>query len=157
MAIPLRLTRFLDDRKIPYRAGTHPEAFTAQLAAQTAHVPGRSFAKPVLLSVDGKLWMAVVPATERVHLERVRTCLAAGKVRIAAEAEFSPVFPDCELGAMPIFGSLYGVPVIVSHELTDEEEIAFTAGTHGDFVRVRTRDYLETERPRVCDRTEILA
>jgi Ala-tRNA(Pro) deacylase len=76
---------------------------------------------------------------------------------MATEAEFAPVFPDCDLGAMPVFGSLYGVPVVVSHDLLEGEEIAFTAGTHRDVVRVGTKHYVEAERPRVCGREEILA
>jgi Ala-tRNA(Pro) deacylase len=157
MAIPTRLSDFLEANRIPYRTEAHPEAFTAQQAAQASHVPGRAFAKSVLLSVDGTIWMAVVPATQRVDLERVRRCLAAGKVRMATEAEFAPVFPDCDLGAMPVFGSLYGVPVVVSHDLLEGEEIAFTAGTHRDVVRVGTKRYVEAERPRVCGREELLA
>jgi prolyl-tRNA editing enzyme YbaK/EbsC (Cys-tRNA(Pro) deacylase) len=58
---------------------------------------------------------------------------------------------------MPIFGSLYGIPVLVSHELLEGGDIAFTAGTHRDVVRMRTKDYLEAERPQVCGREEILA
>jgi len=157
MAIPVRLAQFLEARKIPYRTETHPEAVTAQHAAQASHVPGRAFAKSVLLSVDGTIWMAVLPATERVDLGRVGRCLSASKVRMAAESEFAPIFPDCDLGAMPAFGSLYGLPVIVSHELLEGEHIAFTAGTHRDVIRVRTKDYLEAERPQVCGREEILA
>ena len=157
MAIPTRLSQFLETRKIPYRTESHPEAFTAQQAAQASHVPGTAFAKSVLLWVDGKIWMAVVPATQRVDLERVRRCLSAGKVRMATEAEFAPVFPDCDLGAMPVFGSLYGVPVIVAHDLLEGEEIAFTAGTHRDVVRVGTKPYVEAERPQVCGKEEILA
>lgn len=157
MAIPDRLAQFLATRKIPYRTETHPEAFTAQQVAQASRVPGRSFAKSVLLSVDGKIWMAVLPATERVDMGRVCSCLQARKVRMAAESEFAPIFPDCDLGAMPIFGSLYGLPVIVSHELLEAGEIAFTAGTHRDVIRMGTKDFLEAERPQVCGREEILA
>ncbi|MGE5247597.1 MAG: aminoacyl-tRNA deacylase [Verrucomicrobiota bacterium] len=157
MAIPERLTQFLDSRKIPYRTELHTEAVTAQQAAQAAHVPGRAFAKAVLLYVDGKLWMAVLPATERVDMQRLRSCLGSKKVRMATEAEFATVFPDCDLGAMPIFGSLYGLPVIASGELQQHEEIAFTAGTHHEIVRIRTRDFLDAEQPKVCGREEILA
>jgi Ala-tRNA(Pro) deacylase len=157
MAIPLRLAQFLETRKIPYRAETHKEAVTAQQAAQAAHVSGRAFAKSVLLFVDGTLWMAVLPSTEKVDMDRLRGCMSAKKVRMATEAEFATVFADCDLGAMPIFGSLYGVPVIVSGELQQHEEIAFTAGTHHDIVRIRTQDYLASESPKVCGREEILA
>lgn len=157
MSIPEKLACFLQERTVPYKTTTHPEAFTAQQSAQAAHVPGRAFAKSVLVNVDGKIWMAVVPATERVDLARMQRCLEAKKTRLASEAEFSPLFPDCDLGAMPIFGSLYGVPVLVSHELTENEEIAFTAGTHRDIVRLKVSDFLAAEKPRVCEREAILA
>jgi Ala-tRNA(Pro) deacylase len=157
MSIPEKLARFLEERKIPFLTTTHPEAFTAQQSAQAAHVPGRAFAKSVVVNVDGKIWIAVVPATERVDLARLQKCLGAKKARLASEAEFSPLFSDCDLGAMPIFGSLYGVPVLVSHEVTENEEIAFTAGTHRDIVRMRVSDFLATEQPRVCEREAILS
>jgi len=157
MGIPEKLARFLQERSVPYTATTHPEAFTAQQSAQAAHVPGRAFAKSVLVNVDGKIWMAVVPATERVDLARMQKCLGAKKARLSSEAEFSPLFSDCDLGAMPIFGTLYGVPVLVSHELTENEEIAFTAGTHRDIVRLKVRDFLAAEQPKVCEREAILA
>jgi len=157
MSIPEKLSRFLEERKIAYKVTNHPEVFTAQQAAQAAHIPGRSFAKTVVVSVDGTIWLAVVPATERVDLQRLQKCLGSKKVRLATEAEFSPLFTDCDLGAMPIFGSLYGIPVMVSHELTENEEIAFTAGTHRDVIRLRVSDFLAAEKPKVCEREAILA
>lgn len=157
MGIPEKLARFLEERKIAFKAISHPEAFTAQQSAQAAHVPGRAFAKSVLVNVDGKIWMAVIPATERVDLARMQRCLGAKKARLASEAEFSPLFGDCDLGAMPIFGSLYSVPVLMSHELTEEGEIAFTAGTHRDIVRLRVSDFIAAEQPKVCEREAIEA
>ncbi len=157
MSIPEKLARLFIDRKMAYKVVTHPEAFTAQQVAQATRVPGRSFAKSVMVSVDGKIWMAVVPATERVNLARMQGCLGAKKARLATESEFSPLFADCDLGAMPIFGSLYGIPVLVSHELTENEEIAFTAGTHRDVVQLRVADFLAAEAPKVCKREAILS
>jgi Ala-tRNA(Pro) deacylase len=58
---------------------------------------------------------------------------------------------------MPIFGSLYGISVLVSHELTENEEIAFTAGTHRDVVQLRVADFLAAENPKVCEREAILS
>ena len=157
MSIPARLARFLEERKIPYKADTHSEVFTAQQAAQASRVPGRAYAKAVLVNVDGALRMAVLAATERVDLRRLQECLGAKKVRLASEAEFAPAFPDCDLGAMPIFGSIYGIPVLVADELTGNAEVAFTAGTHRDVVRVAMKDFLDVENPKVCDREALLA
>ena len=157
MSIPARLARFLEERKIPYKADTHSEVFTAQQAAQASRVPGRAYAKAVLVNVDGALRMAVLAATERVDLRRLQECLGAKKVRLASEAEFAPAFPDCDIGAMPIFGSVYGIPVLVAKELTGNAEVAFTAGTHRDVVRVAMKDFLDVENPKVCDREALLA
>lgn len=157
MSIPERLVNFFEQRKIAHQASTHPEAFTAQQCAQAAHVPGKAFAKTVIVNVDGTIWMAVLPATGRVDLSRLQRCLGARKARLASEAEFAPLFSDCDIGAMPIFGSLYGIPVMVAGELTENAEIAFTAGTHRDIVRIAVRDFLEAESPKVFEREAILA
>jgi len=157
MAIPGRLAKHLDERKIPYRTSCHPEAFTALQSAQAANVSPAMFAKSVLVNADGSLWMVVLPATERVDMPRLRKCLEARKTRLAAEAEFAPLFSDCDIGAMPIFGSLYGVPVLLCGELAENAEIAFTAGTHRDIVRIRVRDFLEAESPRIYEQKRALA
>lgn len=157
MAIPGRLAKHLDERKIPYRTSCHPEAFTALQSAQAANVSPAMFAKSVLVNADGSLWMVVLPATERVDMPRLRKCLEARKTRLAAESEFAPLFSDCDIGAMPIFGSLYGVPVLLCGELAENAEIAFTAGTHRDIVRIRVRDFLEAESPRIYEQKRALA
>ncbi len=157
MSIPARLARFLDERHIPYKSEAHAEVFTARQAAEASRIAGTAFAKTVLVNVDGALRMAVVAATERVDLRRLQECLGAKKVRLASEAEFAPAFPDCDLGAMPIFGSVYGIPVLVAKELTENVEIAFTAGTHRDVVRLRVKDFLDAEQPKVCGREALLA
>ncbi|GAB4362209.1 MAG: YbaK/EbsC family protein [Deltaproteobacteria bacterium] len=157
MAIPGKLAKHLNERKIPYRTSCHPEAFTAMQSAQAAHVPPSMFAKSVLVNADGKLCMVVLPATERVDMPRLRKFLEARKTRLAAEAEFAPLFQDCDIGAMPIFGSLYGIPVLLCEELAGQPEIAFTAGTHRDIVRMRVGDYIRAESPRIYDQRPALA
>lgn len=157
MAIPGKLVRHLNERKIPYRTSCHPEAFTALQSAQAAHVPPSMFAKSVLVNVDGTIHMVVLPATERVDMTRLRRLLEAKKSRLAAESEFAPLFQDCDIGAMPIFGSLYGIPVVLCEELTEHGEIAFTAGTHRDIVRVRVGDFIRAEAPRIYDQRPALA
>ena len=101
--------------------------------------------------------MAVIPLAESVDIDRLRKCLGTHNVHLAAESEFRHLVPDCDAGAMPIFGSMYGIPVLVAHELTDNEEIAFRAGTPRDIERVRVRDFLVTEKPCICAREAILA
>lgn len=136
-----KITQFLDEQGCHYELVTHPEAYTAQEVAAESHVPGRHFAKVVMVKVDGELALTVVPATDQVDLERLARSLGAGSVELASEAEFADRFPDCELGAMPPFGRLFGMDTFISPKLARAEEIAFNAGTHTESMRLRFRDF----------------
>ena len=138
-----RLHNFLDDAHAPYTALQHPRTVTAQDTANATRIGNRHFAKTVMLKVDGRLAMLVMPAAYRVDLTRLSRALAGVPVELAEESEFRSAFPDCEVGAMPPFGHLYGLPVYLDARLADEPEIAFNAGTHTDVVRM---PYAEFER-----------
>ena len=138
-----RLHHFLDERHAPYTTLTHSRTITAQQTANAAHIGNRDFAKTVMLKVDGALAMMVMPAAYRADLTRLSRALGGRAVELAQENEFKDAFPDCELGAMPPFGNLYGMPVYVDARMTGEAEIAFNAGSHTDVVRM---PYAEFER-----------
>ena len=138
-----RLHYFLDERHGHYTALTHDRTITAQQTAAAANIGARHFAKTVMLKIDGTLAMMVMPASYRVDLLRLSRALGGSTVELAQEDEFREAFPDCELGAMPPFGNLYGIPVYVDARLTGEAEIAFNAGSHTDAVRM---PYAEFER-----------
>jgi Ala-tRNA(Pro) deacylase len=138
-----RLHHFLDERHGHYTALTHERTITADQTAAATRIGSRHFAKTVMLKVDGKLAMMVMPASYRVDLLRLSRALAGSEVELAQEDEFRDAFPDCELGAMPPFGNLYGMPVYVDSRLTGQAEIAFNAGSHTDAVRM---PYSEFER-----------
>lgn len=142
-----RIRRFLDENDVHYRLAPHPPAFTAQEVAAEAHVPGRRFAKVVTISVDDRLALAVVPATERVDLERLTRALGADRVVLASEAEFRRAFPGCEVGAMPPFGNLFGMETFVSRHLDESDEIAFNAGTHTEVMYVPWSDFERLVEP----------
>jgi len=138
-----RLHNFLDERHAPYATLTHDRTVTAAATANAAHIGPGQFAKTVMLKVDGKLAMMVMPAAYRVDLTRLSRALGGPEVELAEEAEFRDAFPDCELGAMPPFGHLYDMPVYVDSRLAQEPEIAFNAGSHTDALRM---SYAEFER-----------
>ena len=142
-----RLKDFLDREGVPYKSIVHAPAFTAQEVAQTAHIPGKELAKTVIVKVDGKLTMIVLPASEHVRLEHLRESLGVQKVELAEEDEFRKAFPDCETGAMPPFGNLYGMSVFVSPALREDEEIAFNAGTHSELIRLPYADFERLVHP----------
>lgn len=155
MAIPTRLKEYLDQNNIKYTTCTHSSAYTAQELAAVMHVPGKDLAKVVIVKLDGRFTMLVMPAHHHINFEQLKQAVGAEQVELATEAEFQSLFPDCEVGAMPPFGNLYGLPVYVARPLTDEEEIVFNAGTHRDAIRMKGADYGRLVNPTVLDFTYV--
>jgi Ala-tRNA(Pro) deacylase len=149
--MPVRkLKEFLDGNKIKYVTITHSTAYTAQETAVSAHIPGKGLAKTVILKSDGKMIMAVLPASRKLDLSLLREAVGARKVELANEAEFKDKFPECDIGAMPPFGNLYGMDVIAERILAENEEIAFNAGSHTELVKLSYKDFLELVKPKVA-------
>jgi Ala-tRNA(Pro) deacylase len=147
MSISRTLNAYLDHERVHYDVLPHPEAFRALAIAQTLHTPGKEMAKVVIVKVQERFVMTVLPASWNVDLRRLRTVFATHRVRLATEDEITGLFPDCELGAMPPFGNLYGLPVYVDQSLTEDEEIVFQAGTHSDAIRMRYWDFASLAFP----------
>ena len=141
-----RVRAHLDEQGIRYELADHPVAYTAQEIAAAEHVAGETFAKPTLLMADGKLVMAVLPGPRRVDFDKARRALGAEEVRLAKEAEFSSAFPDCEVGAEPPFGNLYGLPVYVDERLT-ASPIVFNAGSHRQTMTMALSDFVDVVTP----------
>lgn len=152
--MPMRkLTQFLDENRVRYVRISHSPAYTAQEIAASAHVPGRELAKTVMVKLDGRMSMVVLPASSQIDIEQLRRATGAHEARLATEDEFRGLFPECELGAMPPFGNLFSMPVVVAEELTEDDDIAFNAGSHTELVRMAYEDYRRLVEPRVVDLT----
>ncbi len=143
------LKAYLGAQGVAYAVDEHPTRYTAQELAQIEHVSGRLIAKVVMLIADTKPVMAVVPGNIKVDFAAVRKAMGATEVRLALEDEFEHLFPDCEVGAMPPFGNLYGVPVLVDVALTRDPVILFNAGTHGRTITMTYADYARLVWPAV--------
>ena len=143
------LKEYLAGEGIAYTIDEHPARYTAQELAQIEHVSGRLIAKGVMIVADDNPAMVVVPGVSMVDLAAVRKALGAEEVRLAAEQEFGHLFPDCEIGAMPPFGNLYGVPVLVDTALARDPVIFFNAGSHRRTVTMTYADYARLVRPAV--------
>ncbi len=150
MALGERLRRFLDDQKITYHLLPHREAFTAQEVAQASHVPGRELAKALVLREDmTRYLMLVLPAPCRVDLSALKQEIGKRKLCLASEGELKQLFPDCETGAMPPFGNLYGLPVYVDACFPRTADFFFQAGNHHEVVRMPYQDFERLVRPTV--------
>lgn len=144
-----KLKEFLEAKRVKYSVLTHSTAYTAQEIASLAHIRGQELAKTVIVKVDGRMAMAVLPASRQVDLSLLRGYARARTVSLATEAEFRDLFPGCETGAMPPFGNLYDVPVFVDECLSKDKEIAFSAGTHNELIRLSYEDFARLVQPRV--------
>jgi Ala-tRNA(Pro) deacylase len=148
-----KLKEFLDRNTIKYVSIQHSPAYTAQEVAASAHISGRDMAKTVIVKIEEAVAMVVLPANRKVALSELRELLGADKVKLATEEEFQSLFPDCEIGAMPPFGNLYGLPVYVAPSLAEEAEIAFNAGTHTEVIQLAYRDFDRLVQPKLMNFT----
>ncbi len=142
-----RLKEFLDENDVKYIAIEHSPAFTAQEIAAAAHIRGKEIAKTVIVKIDGKMAMLVLPGSYKVKFDELKSVLGKENVRLANEQEFKDKFPECEVGAMPPFGNLYNMDVFVAQSLSEDEEIAFNAGTHTELIKMGYSDFEKLVKP----------
>jgi len=134
------LREYLLTRGVPYEVHEHPLAFTTSRVAEVEHIPGKKIAKPVILMADDHFVMAVVPGHKHVDLNKAKEVLRCDAVRLAEESEFAEAFGDCERGAEPPLGHLYGMQTIVDLRL-DSPRITFRGGTHTQTITMGLEDY----------------
>jgi Ala-tRNA(Pro) deacylase len=147
--VPDQIRNYLDEHRVPYRTTTHPYGVTAQETAQRVHVSGKRFGKTVVLKQGGNSYvMAVIPADESVNISALRDMLGPG-VELATEEELGRLFPECEAGAMPPLGGLYGLPVLADACLEQQATITVNGGTHTDVIEIRWEDFVQAEHPRI--------
>lgn len=151
MPVAQNVAQFLKSTGIAYEVMQHPQAFTAQEVAATVHVTGKEVAKTLVVNVDGKYLMAVIPAPHKLNLKSLKDVLGAKEVRLATEAELTQLFPECEVGAMPPFGNLYNMPVYMSSALKDRNEIIFNACTHTEVIKISYADFERLVQPKTAE------
>ncbi|WP_430812004.1 MULTISPECIES: aminoacyl-tRNA deacylase [unclassified Carboxylicivirga] len=144
-----RLEKFLDLEHINYKRIVHSRAYTAQKTAAYAHISGKEIAKTVMVKVNGRLCMVVLPASYQVDLNELKRATGTDQVRLATESEFKNAFVDCEVGAQPPFGNLYNMDVFVAEKLSKDTTIAFNACNHAELIQMTYKDYQRLVHPTV--------
>lgn len=143
-----RLEAYLREHQVPFQIQHHAQSFSAQRIAESEHIPSKMVAKTVIIVADHHLFALVLPASFRVDLDKIQDILRAKEIRLAHEAEFASTFPDCEVGTMPPFGNLYGIPVYIDIRLAEEEAIVFPAGTSTETMSLKYADFERLVQPR---------
>ena len=142
-----RIKEFLDGNKVKYTMVSHSPAYSAQEVAASVHIPGRQLAKTVIVKLDGRLAMAVVPATQEVDMIHLRSAAGATFAEVADTSEFVDRFEGCQLGTMPPFGNLFGMETYLEQDMAKQEFIAFNAGTHTEAIVIPFADYRRLAHP----------
>jgi Ala-tRNA(Pro) deacylase len=146
----MNVQSLLDEMGVRYRLSRHPTAYTAQDLAAAEHVSGEKVVKPVVVKADGEFIMCALPASFRVDLAELREQLDAKQVDLAEEEQLKALFPDCELGAEPPIGRMYGLPTLLEESLLRDDYVTFQAGTHTDAVTMRLSDYRRVAQAEVA-------
>jgi len=144
-----KLKEYLDNLNIKYITLSHPLAYTSQQIAAITHIRGKELAKTVMVKIDNKMAMVVLPASFKVDLELIKRAARARTISLATESEFQDLFPECEAGAMPPFGNLYGIEVYAEEKLAEDNEIAFNAGSHLELIKLAYKDFVRLVKPRI--------
>ena len=146
-----KLKEFLDRENVKYISIKHSSAFTAQEIAASAHIPGKELVKTIMIKINGKMAMAILPASYKIDLKLLQEITGAENVRLAGEAEFKDKFPDCEVGAMPPFGNLYNMDVFAAQSLEDDDEITFNACSHTELIKLSFKDFKRLVNPKIVE------
>ncbi len=154
MPICEKLKKFLDDNRIRYIVIAHSRAYTAQEIAASTHIKGKNLVKCVIVTADKKHYMVATNANQKINLDKLKMELQVKDVRLAREEEFKGMFEDCEVGAMPPFGTLYNIPVVIDTALSADKEIAFNGGYHTSVVKMAFADFVQLVNPRQAAITE---
>jgi Ala-tRNA(Pro) deacylase len=147
MAIPQRIRDYLDSQNVSYEVIHHSQAFSAQEVAHSLHVSGKRCVKAVVAEGDHKTVVVVTPAAHRLKFQDLKTALKTNQLELLLECELAGLFPDCDVGAIPPFGNLYGMDVWVDRAVASTEKIVMCAGTHEDCIRMRYSDFAKLARP----------
>lgn len=136
MAIARTLQMYLAHKGIAYDLLPHRHTDTSVNCANSAHIPPDRLAKSVILEDEDGYVMAVIPANRHVRIGRLNRVLNR-RMGLATEAELSPLFSDCDPGAVPPLGDAYGIATVVDESLDECPEVFLEAGDHEDLIRLK--------------------
>jgi Ala-tRNA(Pro) deacylase len=147
------LTRVLDDAGVRYELLPHAHTESAAAEAEALGVPPADVAKTLVVATPEGYLRAVLPASERIDLHKLREVTGGGKkkVHLASEEDLARDYPEFELGAVPPVGGGRHDRVVVDRRLAERESIVLEAGSHEQSARVRADDLVRVAEAEVAD------
>jgi Ala-tRNA(Pro) deacylase len=150
----MTIAEYLQEHRVSFEIQRHKQYYTAQEEAAAQHISGSMFAKTVIVKAGEEFVMLVLPASHQADLEQAGAALGQ-TLTLAHEQELIGLFPGCEVGAEPPFGSLYQLRTLVDESLGRHERIAFRAGSHTEVILLPYREYERLEQPQVARFAEL--
>ncbi|GLZ85424.1 YbaK/EbsC family protein [Pseudomonas sp. BN414] len=155
MTMITQLQSSLMQHKTRFDVLNHTASMTTREAARRAGVPPQQMAKPVILDdFQGHWMMAVVPASRHVDLEKVHK-LTHRHWRLVRERDFGKRFANCETGAIPAVGNLFGLDTLIDQSLAEQPDIYFESGRHDELVHMSGKQYMalmpEAKSGKLCE------
>lgn len=149
---PQAVTKYLEEKGVAFEVIEHDERFTAAAEARAAGVEPRDAAKGVVLRDDEGYVLAVIPASERLDLKRVREALEPRtELRLATEKEMAEDFPAFEVGALPPVGPVLPAAEVIDRGVVEHERILCTAGDHRHSLALDPNDLVRLTGARLAD------
>ncbi len=138
------LTRLLDEAGVPYELLPHAHTESAAAEAEALGLAAGDVAKTLVVKTRDGYVRAVLPASERLDLRKLREFLGVGKhdVRLATEDDLRRDFPEFELGAAPPVGGGRRDPVVIESRLVGRESLVLEAGSHQESIRIAADDFV---------------
>jgi len=146
----MKLQPYLDRMGIHYQMLRHDTTYSAQGLARAEHISGHRVIKPVLVQADGQFVLCAVPASSRVDLDELQRQLGVSEMKLADEQAMARVFEDCELGAEPPIGAIFGLPTVMDDSLTKQDNVTFQAGSHVEAITMAMADYRRIAQPGIA-------
>lgn len=146
-----RVRQYLDGHDIAYTQINHLDDDSVQQTAHDCGLKPGDFAKVVGVHADGRQLLAVLPADHYIDLMRLQQQLGVNHIDVLAKNAMATFFPDCEVGACPPLGNLYGLPVYIAPSLTKHKTISFSAGTHEEAIQMPYSTFKQLVHPTVMD------
>ena len=141
-----RIIELLDARGVAYRLLRHPEVRTSEEASRVRGTPLEAGAKALVCHADDRVVLIVVPADARLDNRAFRQQLGVKNVRMI-DAERVQELVGAPVGAVPPFGSLFGLPTYADHKVAERDLIAFNVGARDVSVTMAGSDYAALEQP----------
>jgi Ala-tRNA(Pro) deacylase len=136
MAIPSRLSSYLDQHGVRYEVCAHGHSRSSAHSARAAHIRPHELAKSVIVEDDDGCLMVVLPADCRIRLGELSRLLGRRELRLADEARIAGLFADCDLGAVPAAGMAWGLETVVADELESSPTVYIEGGDHERLLRL---------------------